>query len=357
LRDDELIGVLEQLDILSYFANHSHLVAVQIQKAQSLEELKSASEGITKAIKVLFAKSVRTTYIAKMVSELNSKLYKRVFEFILPHELWDKCALIVMGSEGRDEQILKTDQDNALIIKDGVAKEQFYPYMQKFTDTLIDFGYPKCDGKIMVSNPYWCKSQSEFKSQIETWFSGTEMEYYMHLAIFFDAKFIAGDEELLMPLKEMIFDMAKDRDVFMAYFAKATLAFETPIGIFSNLVAKDDKIDIKKGGIFSIVQGVRALSLENRVNERTSVKRIKALHQKGLLDREFASELIEAFGLLSRLRLQAHIQKQKEGKKIDNLVDIKTLGKIERDMLKDSFLIVNKLKKFISHHFRLSNIS
>jgi len=356
LQDNKLIGTIDQIDILSYFANHVHLIAMQIQKAKTIEELKIPSEDISKAVKSLFVKSVKTTYIAKMVAQLNAKVYEKLFELIVPITLQDKCNLVVMGSEGRNEQILKTDQDNALIIQDGIDVEQFRVYMEQFTSYLIEFGFPKCEGNIMVSNPYWCKSYSEFSKQIDSWLDGTKMEDYMNLAIFFDAKTVGGDGTLIDTLKDKLFDKIDNKDVFMAYFAKATLAFDTPIGIFSNIITKDDTIDLKKGAIFAIVQGVRSLALENKIKEQSTIARIKKLNSMNILSKELASELIEAFGLLLRLKLQAQMERLNQKQPIDNKIKFSQLGKIQRDMLKDSFQIVNKFKKFITNHFRLNNV-
>lgn len=357
LEDGEIVGLLNQMDILSFFANHSHIVTVKIDRAKSIEELRDASEDVNKTIKSLYNKSLKTTYIAKMVAELNAKIYEKLFTFIVPEALQDKCALLVMGSEGRDEQIIKTDQDNALVVNNDTDVELLRPYMEKFSKQLISFGFPPCDGNIMVNNPYWCKTQTEFEKQIDVWFEGNDMDHYMHMAIFFDAKCVAGDETLFIPLKTKIIDMVKQKDVFMAYFARNSLLFETPINMFSSLrTTNDGSIDIKKGGIFAIVQGIRSLALENGVMENTTVKRIKKLHQLGVLEKEMASELIEAFGLLARLRLQGHIEKQQQGLPLDNMIDITSFGKIERDMLKESFVIVNAFKKFIEHHFRLGHL-
>jgi CBS domain-containing protein len=358
LEDGKIVGLIKQIDILSYFANHTHIVSVKIAKAKTIEELKSASEDVNKTIKSLYNKSLKTTYIGKMVAELNTKIYEKLFSFVVPKELHDKCALLVMGSEGRDEQIIKTDQDNALVVANDTDVERFRPYMDQFTKELISFGFPPCEGNIMVNNPYWCKTQAEFEKQIEVWFDGNDMDHYMDLAIFFDAKCVAGDTTLLEPLKQKTFDMVKQKDVFMAYFARNALLFQTPINMFSSLRTTDEgKIDIKKGGIFAIVQGVRSLALENAVMENSTVKRIKKLHQLGVLEKEMASELIEALGLLARLRLQGHILKQKEGLPLDNVIDVTSFGKIERDMLKDSFVIVNAFKKFITYHFRLGDLA
>ena len=357
LENGILIGTLEQVDVLSYFANHVHIIAIQIQKANNIDELKIASLDITKTVKSLFVKSVKTTYIAKMVAQLNKKVYSKLFELILPKELQNTCALLVMGSEGRDEQILKTDQDNALIIRNDIDKEQYTKYMQEFTSALLEFGFPKCPGNIMVINPYWRKTQNEFKTQISKWLLGNSLESYMDLAIFFDAKVVAGDKVLLKELKDDLFIQIKNNDVYMAYFAKATLNFDTPISMFSNLIAKDNEIDLKKGAIFAIVQGVRSLALEYKLYERSTIARIKKLNEINVITRDIASELIEAFGLLLRLKLHGQIQNINQNKDITNNIKIDNFTKIQRDMLKDSFIIVNNFKKFISNHFKLSNIS
>jgi CBS domain-containing protein len=357
LDEGKVVGLLNQMDILSFFANHSHIVTVKIDRAKSIDELRNASDDVNKTIKSLYNKSLKTNYIAKMVAELNTKIYEKLFTFVVPEELQDKCALLVMGSEGRDEQIIKTDQDNALIVANDIDVELLRPHMEKFSNELISFGYPPCEGNIMVNNPYWCKTKAEFEKQIEVWLEGNDMDYYMHLAIFFDAKCVAGDQTLFSPLKTKIIQMVKQKDVFMAYFARNSLLFETPINMFSSLrTTNEGSIDIKKGGMFAIVQGVRSLALENGVIENSTVKRIKRLHQLGVLEKEMASELIEAFGLLGRLRLKGHIEKQKHGLPLDNMIDITSFGKIERDMLKDSFTIVNSFKKFITHHFRLGHL-
>ena len=357
LKDGELIGIIDQIDILSYFANHVHLIATQISKATTIEQLKKASIDITKTVKSLFIKSVRTTYIAKMVAQLNAKVYEKLFCLILPEYLQKQCALLVMGSEGRNEQILKTDQDNALIINNTIDELEYILYMEQFTKALISFGFPPCDGNIMVINPFWRKNIDAFDKQLDRWLNATSMEDYMNLAIFFDAKVVAGDYTLLDILKNNLFKKLENKDVFMAYFAKATLNFDTPIGMFSNLISKNDEIDLKKGAIFAIVQGVRSLALEFKLNEQSTIARIKKLNDMNVLKRDMASELIEAFGLLLRLKLEGQISEMNEGKSIDNKINISNLSKIQRDMLKDSFVIVNSFKKFITHHFRLNSLS
>ncbi len=355
-KDDKVIGILEQLDLLSYFANHTYLVAVQIKKATSIEELKLASADFINIIKKLHAKGTKVEYIAKLISELNEKIYEKLYEMIVPQELASKACLVVMGSEGRKEQMLKTDQDNALIIEDGVDATEFTLYMEKFTKTLIDFGFPPCDGNIMVSNEYWRKNSESYKGEIARWLEAPSGDDYMHLAIFFDAMSVAGNHELLLELKDMIFNGVKDRSVFMANFAKAALLFETPIGMFTNLIAKNNHIDVKKGGIFPIVQGIRSMSLENGIHITNTNSRMRELKKLKLIEEGFCDALEEAFDTLLNLRLQERLRYFEHEEDPDNRIDIKNLNQLELDLLKDSFKIVNKFKDFLKHHFKLNMV-
>ena len=355
-KNDKVIGILEQLDLLSYFANHTYLVAVQIKKANSVEELKLASQDFINIIKKLHAKGTKVEYIAKLISELNEKIYEKLYEMIVPKKLGKKACLIVMGSEGRKEQMLKTDQDNALIIENGANVEEYRSYMEEFTKTLIDFGFPRCDGNIMVSNEYWRKDLDSYKGEIDRWLEAPTGDDYMHLAIFFDAMSVAGNHELLIELKNRVFDGVKDRSVFMANFAKAALLFETPIGMFTNLIAKDNRIDVKKGGIFPIVQGIRSMALENGIQVTNTNSRMRELKKLKVVDDSFCDSLEEAFDTLLNLRLQERLRYFEHEEDPDNHIDIKNLNQLELELLKDSLKIVNKFKDVLKHHFKINMV-
>lgn len=351
-----MVGILEQIDILSHFANHTYVIESKIKNAKNIEDLKDASKDFIDIITSLQAKGVKLHHISNLIGQLNTKVYQKLFSLILPLELQKDACLFVMGSEGRNEQIIKTDQDNALVVKDGIDVEQYRPYMNKITDYLIDFGYPRCEGNIMVSNPFWCKTVNEYKKETARWIEAPDMQNYMDLAIFFDSFAVAGDKELLINLKDDLFNKLHDKDVFMAYFARATLAFDTPTTI-GNFMTKTHFIDIKKAAVFPIVQGIRSLALRERIRETTTVKRIKILEEKKIIEKNKAAELLEAFDVVNTLRLKSQLEDIQTGKKINNEIDTHSLGKIERDLLKDSFKIVIEFKKFINYTFKIDKIS
>lgn len=359
MEDEKIVGILEQLDLLSHFANHTHLIAASIDRALSIDELQNAQRSLTHLISSLTSKGVKVRYISKLVSELNSKMYRKVFELVVPQELQSKCALIVMGSEGRGEQILRTDQDNALIFRDGENEAQFEPYMMTFNEYLLKLGFPKCSGNVMVSNPYWRRSVSGYKEMISQWVETLNEESLMALSIFLDASCVAGDESLLISCREYIREHFEGRSDVLAHLAKSALAFETPLSLFSGFVLgraeHESELDIKKGGIFAIVHGIRILALEHKIGSTNTTERIKELNNVGLFDKRFASELIEAYDTLLGIRLRSMLsEKQKSGEQ--NYVNPKLFSKIDRDLLKDAFKIVNTFKKFLTYHFHLGMV-
>lgn len=359
VENEKIVGILEQLDLLSHFANHTHLIAASIDRALSIDELQNAQRSLTHLISSLTSKGVKVRYISKLVSELNSKMYRKIFELVVPQELQSKCALIVMGSEGRGEQILRSDQDNALILRDGENEAQFEPYMMTFNEYLLKLGFPKCSGNVMVSNPYWRRSVSGYKEVISQWVETLNEESLMALSIFLDASCVAGDESLLIKCRDYIRDHFEGRSDVLAHLAKSALAFDTPLSLFSGFVLgraeHESELDIKKGGIFAIVHGIRILALEHKIESTNTTERIKELNNVGLFDKRFASELIEAYDTLLGIRLRSMLsQKQKSGEQ--NYVNPKLFSKIDRDLLKDAFKIVNTFKKFLTYHFHLGMV-
>ena len=360
-RGDSIVGVLEQVDLLSYLSSHSRLIAVRIEQATTRAELERASRDLVDVIEVLHVRGVKPGYIGELVSELNKKLFAKLFALIAPPEVIANSCLIVMGSEGRREQILKTDQDNALILRDDFAHPEVERVTREFTEALVAFGYPPCPGNIMVSNPYWTRSVTAFRDEIFNWIQWPTEESFMQFAIFIDARAVAGDSGLLEELRQYVLERLQSSSPFYAKFARATEAFETPLGMFSNFVVGKsehrDALDLKKGGIFPLTHGVRSLALEYRIEATNTLERIAALQAKGVLTESFAVELGEALTMLATLRLTTGLRKVKAGLPQDNYVQPNKLNKLERELLRDSFKIVNEFKKFISFHFKLNLVT
>lgn len=361
---EEIIGILDQISLSSFFATNTFSVSNKIVKAETVEELKEASLSFIKIIKSLNAKGVKIEFISRLVNQLNKKLLDKLYLLLAPPELIGKSCLVVMGSEGRGEQILKTDQDNALILDDDctISDEDLQEFTTRFTETLVDFGFPRCEGNIMVSNPYWCKRVAEFKNSIFKWVNEPSGDNFMNIAIFYDAICVSGNRELVLNLKEYLFKVAGNSQIFNAHFAKVITSFDVPLGFFDGFIlsSKDDKhkneIDIKKGGIFILVQGIRSLSLEKKLFNTSTAKRIQRLIELGVIEEELGKELTMAFNFLTNLRLKSNLDKLDRHATIDNYINPNHLNTMEKDLLKESFKIVHKLKKKVEFHFKLNYV-
>jgi CBS domain-containing protein len=244
-----------------------------------------------------------------------------------------------------------------LILRDGFACEDLDRIAQQFTDGLVSIGYPPCPGGVMVSNPAWRGSLSSWREQIRTWVATPDEQALMNVAIFYDAAPAAGDPGLLKAAKAWLFELAAADKAFCARFAKAIESFDVPLGIFSSIIVERgehrDQLDVKKGGIFPVVHGVRALALEHKLTETNTTERIRQLKELGLFDQEFATNLAEAYNFFLGLRLHARFAKLQLEQPLDNFIRPFDLNKFERDLLKDALVIVHQFRDLVRYHFNL----
>ena len=354
---DEILGVLSQLDLMSFVSNHSHLVALQIEQARSVDELKLAALQMDGLIALLHSGGARIELISSMVSELNSQIFARLWSFVAPAELVENSCLIVMGSEGRGEQILKTDQDNALLLRDGYACAELGQSVQRFNQALTAFGYPPCPGNIMVTNPLWCQPLASFKNTILQWLYGADTDGPMNLAIFMDARAVAGDASLLRQARDFAHRSMAGSDAFFARFAAAVDQFSEPGGWWARLAmlrGRDEQVfDLKKLGSFPIVHGVRALALEHQLQEVSTTGRLHVLVSRRHIPPDLARDLIEVLHFLMGLKLKNNLRQKQLGQTLDNLAHLSSLGTLERDLLKDSLAIIKRFRQHLRLRYKL----
>lgn len=352
------VGMLEQIDILAFLSNHSHLIAERLEVATSIDELTAVATQMTATIQALYANGMQAKQLAQLMQVLNVRLFEKAWRLIAPADLVEQSCLIVMGSEGRGEQVLKTDQDNALIVADGIDIATVMPYAEAFSRVLSDFGYPPCAGRIMVNNPLWCQNLSDFKQMVARWCRTANGENMMNLAIFIDAKPVTGDVHLLDAVRAHL-SAHLDNDVgMMMSFASAVNQFdEDGRGFFAQILGqKKHKMDIKKMGTFPVVHGIRALSLQARLSETNTFERIGRLAQLGILEKQLSQDVSEALAYLMHIRLKNGLFAIKHNQDLSpNQVATENLSTLERDLLKDALQVVKRFKHTISSHFNLQN--
>ena len=351
-----IVGVLSQLDLMSFVSNHSHIIALQIEQAECVADLKAAALQMDGLVTLLHSGGVKVEVISSMVRVLNAQVFARLWSFLAPPDLVRNSCLVVMGSEGRGEQILKTDQDNALLLRDGFVSEDLAAVAERFNTALIEFGYPRCPGDIMLTNPLWCAPLAKFRQHVRGWIYGSDADGPMHLAIFLDAVAVAGDGALLHQAKQFVLDFLPDNDAFLARFASAADQFEEPVGWWARLTARgreDAPFDLKKLGTFPIVHGVRSLALQAHIAAVSTGERLRLLVDRQRLDAGLARDLLETLHFLMGLKLKNNLRQRQLGQTVDNLVRLSTLSTLERDRLKNSLAIVKRFRQFLQQHFKL----
>ena len=352
---DEILGVLTQLDLMSFLSNHSHIVALRIEQSTSIAELREAARQMEGLVGLLHGGGVRIEVLTALVSELNTRIFARLWGFVAPPELVANSCLVVMGSEGRGEQILKTDQDNALLLRDGFEFAGLEAVAQRFNAELAELGYPPCPGGIMLTNALWRQPLAAFRATLRDWVHGSDAEGVMHLAIFFDAVAVAGDAALLQSARAHLDGMLAASDAFLARFARAADQFAEPGNWWTRLTGarRDEQpIDLKKLGTFPIVHGVRALALQHGVRALGTAARIRALVDAGRLDAALARDLVDALHFLMGLKLRHQLRQRQLGERPGNLVLPSAMATMERDMLTDALAIIRRFRQFLAQHFR-----
>jgi len=355
-----IVGLLEQLDLLSFLSNHSYLITVQILQAKSLAALRVEAEKITRFVALLYRGGTRVGQIGKLVQALNAKLFERTWQLIATPALVADTCLFVMGSEGRGEQLLKTDQDNGLIVRDGspVSDAEIAAACERFSAALRDFGYPDCPGGIMVSNPAWRRNASDFAATVRQWLLRPDPESLMSLAIFVDAHAVAGDASLLAKVRAAIEGLVASDDALLGRFASAIDSFPDAAGGWWNrllLIGEQDQqmLDLKKLAIFPIVHGVRSLALRDKIQATNTATRLEALVAAGRLPADFAGSLRDSLHFLMGLKLNAGLAEIDTGRAVSGAVATDRMTSLERDLLKDAFAVVKRFKTLVRYQFHL----
>ncbi len=358
---EQVLGILEALDLFSFLSNQSHLITVEIEEAKDLAGLSQAAARITRMMALLYRSGSRVNLIAKLVQQLNARLFERAWQLIAPADLVANSCLFVMGSEGRGEQLLKTDQDNGLILRDGfVPPDNLGELCQNFSNALASFGYPECPGRIMLSNPQWCKPSQEFGQMTRQWLLLPDADSLMNLAIFMDAHTVCGDTHLLEDVQLRLMKIATDNDVLLNRFAAAIDAFTTSFGWWNRLLGLgegDQFLNLKKEGIFPLVHGVRSLALAHRIQVVSTADRIAALVREGWLESDMGTDLTDSLYFFMGLKLKAGLAELDTGKAVTGTVSVARLSSLDRDLLKDTLGVVKRFKVLLRHRFHLDAIA
>lgn len=347
-----IAGTLGIAEVLSHLASHSHLISLRLARARSLDDIAAAAAGMTGLVRSLAAHGARMPYLMGLVSALNGRVMAQVFDLLVPAEHRDRVCLLVMGSEGRREQLLKTDQDNALVIADGLEWPGLYAAMARFSAALGAIGYPPCPGRVMVDNPHWRLTATQWQSRVMNWQRDHGGQAGLDLSIALDARPVAGNPLLFGPVKAGLMALGHD-EILLHHLAAATLNFGTPLSFFGRVRGDAHGTDLKKGAIFPVVHGLRCLALRHGITATGSVERCEALTAMGALPRELGRDLPQALNVFQRMRLEAQVAAIDAGRAPDNHVDTHALRRLDRELLRDALHVGKEFREHVRRAFHL----
>jgi CBS domain-containing protein len=338
---------------LAVFAgDHPQAIAGLIEEAASVADLAASAVRIDAMVALLHDDGLKIERIAKLVGELNARLFARLWSMVAPPELVANSCLVVMGSEGRGEQILKTDQDNALVLADGFDWPGLPDAMSAFSEALARIGYPPCPGKVMVNNPHWRLDQSGWRERIAQWSRVADGQTALDLAIVLDARPVAGNAALHEALLPSLRALGKD-GILLRYLAEATLSKGNPLTWRGQVREAEGRADLKRGGVFPLVHGLRTLALKHGIAHRNSFDRCSALVAAGAMDAELGRDVPQALAVLMRLRLGQQLADLDAGREPGNGVDVAALRRLDRELLRDALRVVNTFKEHVRDVFHL----
>jgi len=352
-----LVGIISERDVVATRGSNPAVLFRQIMLSSSSAQLTQLRDQLDPLLVAYLEQGVKMTFIARIVAEINDALIKKAVEFALKrlaevgkHPPLPFCWL-ALGSEGRKEQLLRTDQDNALIYADGgqgEAKGFFLELGKQVTDILVACGFARCPGGIMGSNPKWCLSLSDWRSQFAQWVAQPDPKSLMHANIFFDLRAVAGDHQLADALRKSIHQQIKGRTQFKAHFAYSAMLNPPPLSFFRNLILEgegkhSDRFDVKARAMMPLCDAARVLAYDAELAEQNTAQRFRELAKQDVKQAQLFHDAAHAYEKLLRLRVREGLRNQDSGR----YIKAERLSKMQRQELKNIFKLIGELQQML----------
>ncbi|MBI5441782.1 MAG: CBS domain-containing protein [Deltaproteobacteria bacterium] len=361
-----LAGILTDTDVLKLQMQTPLYFGRDIEGAGSIEELRELN---ARAIDVVFyacRAGARTADVIRLIAHFHDAMAQRAIELLL-HEIEgvpEGFAFLALGSEGRREQTLKTDQDNAIVFDDAVDSAGLVAlqgFSEKLIEAMIRIGVPPCPGRTMANNPQWRRSLTDWSRLLTQWISTPSPENMVNFGMICDLRTVYGSHEYEKQLKELIRREVHRNSLFLAYFGRNILRFRPPLGFFGRIKTErsgDHKgtIDLKKAGIFALQEGVTLFSMRAGILDGSTAEKLRALRGQGAMPARDLERIELAFDFLSYLRLRHQARQVRDGQKPDNYINPTDLSLSEGRRLKETLESVEFFQKFIENEFQLSSI-
>lgn len=363
--DSEITGIITEHDIVVAQANNPGVLLKQSKRAQKSADLKDVREKLTDLIQHSLDKNVPINHITSIVGEINLAITKRAIELSIekigtppPAQF----AWMNMGSQGRKEQLLLTDQDNAIVFEDvpeekyNAVKNYFLELAEKVTKTLNKVGYEYCPAEMMASNPLWCKSVTDWHNQFKGWINAPGEKGILMCTIFFDYDFVYGNEDLVDAISNTIYEETNDNQLFFAYLGADALKNPPPLGFFRQFLVESDgehkdTFDLKGRALMPLIDAARILSLSKGIkNVSNTISRYSKLAELEPQNAPVYEACADAFAELLKFRTEEGLKNENDGR----YLNLSELSKLDKVKLKNDFQPINDIQEVIKNRFQLT---
>jgi CBS domain-containing protein len=366
LKNRKPIGILESADIVQYESQSSLLLVNSIFNQNNIEELKHLSEQVKDSFVRLVNEDANTHMVGTAMSMIGRSFKQRIIE-LAEEELGAApipYCFLALGSMARDEQLLITDQDNAIILDNSYDPEKHGEYFEKFAkficDALDQCGYPYCTGDIMATNPMWRMTQTEWEECFADWIDDPNPKALLNSSIFFDLDGIYGRLKWAEQLNGFIIRRARKNNRFLACLARNALNRTPPLGFFKDFVMEKDgqhknSINLKRRGTAPLADLIRVHALAVGSRSRNTFERLDDIIEAGILPKGRAADLRDALEFISIVRIRHQAADVENGIEPDNSIEPENMSDFERRNLKDAFQILSNAQNFLKFRYQASN--
>lgn len=358
-----LLGVISERDLFGLQRLSMQGLRKDIGRADNVDALAFAAREVRELGTAMLAQGVAAEQLTQFVSALNDAVTERAIELALrDHDVAGTgFCWVGLGSEGRNEQTLATDQDNAIIFpaREGEEPQRTRELLLAFADqvnlTLDACGFPLCKGNIMARNPAWCLSLDEWFDRFDDWIRNSDPEALLNAAIFFDLRALFGDAVLVERLRDFLLSRVKDRPVFLRQMAANALQTRPPLGLLGDIVGGEGgTIDLKKQASRVFVDCARILALAAGAGAVSTSERLRAIGPRLRVSDDDIATAIDAFQFIQMLRLRAQDSLERgAGASEPNRIDPDTLNSLDRRILRESLRQARKLQNRVALDYQL----
>ncbi|PXY02592.1 hypothetical protein DF185_00420 [Marinifilum breve] len=344
-----IIGNISSKQCLEMQQNSlTHLIN-QINDCNNVESIKRIHNKVPILIQAVFTSSENINSVSRIITSIADTISSRIIELAIQEVGPAPCkfAFITMGSEGRSEQTLKADQDNAIIFANDSDdnKSYFLRLSEIINENLHAIGYSRCKGDLMAGNPEWCNSIDVWKNYFSNWIDNPDMPNVLDSSIFLDLRSIYGDNSLVDDLFEHVYSELDHHHDFYNQLAK------TVIGVKPSFNKK--AVNIKKF-LQPIIGYLRIHALHHSIRETNSLLRLNQLMALGVISEKNAEEIEAMYNFLMHLRMKWQVNLILDNDWPENEVLLKNLTELDKATFKRIEKEIASLQDELKTAFKIS---